>query len=189
MDRAAALALLHEHVQSPSLRLHCQTVATAVEAYAHKLGGDADLWYCTALLHDFDYEEHPNLTEHPYVGVGILRDLGYPESVTTAILSHADYSGTPRTEPLHHALYACDELCGFVVAVSRVRPSKSIHEVDAQAVRKKMKDKAFAAAVNRDDIRLGAEELGIPLDEHITFVIEALQQKADELGLAGTLTK
>lgn len=186
LDRAAALALLHQEVQSPSLRIHCLAVATAVEAYAHKLGGDPDLWYITGLLHDFDYEKHPTPEEHPFVGVYMLDELDYPAEVTQAILSHADYSGTRRTKPLHHALYACDELAGFIVAVSKVRPSKSVHEVDVAAVRKKMKDKTFAAAVSRDDIVHGAEELEIPLDEHIAFVISALQAKADELGIAGT---
>ncbi len=185
LDRGAAQELMNQHVQSPSLRTHCLTVATAVEAYARGQDADPDLWYITALLHDFDYEEHPNLQEHPFVGVQLLKELGYPEAVTTAILSHADYSGTPRTEPLHHALFACDELCGFIVAVSRVRPSKSVHEVTVGNVRKKMKEKSFAAAVNRDDIVAGAEELGVELDDHIAFVIKALQAQADSLGLAG----
>ncbi|MBA3945020.1 MAG: HDIG domain-containing protein [Herpetosiphonaceae bacterium] len=187
LDRAAARELLNQHVQSPSLRTHCQTVATAVEAYAQVQGADRDLWYIAALLHDFDYEEHPNLEEHPFAGVRLLKELGYPETVTTAILSHADYSGTPRTEPLHHALFACDELCGFIVAVSRVRPSKSVHEVTVANVRKKMKEKSFAAAVNRDDIVAGAAELGVELDNHIAFVIKALQAQANTLGLAGTV--
>ncbi|GAC1384200.1 MAG: HDIG domain-containing protein [Herpetosiphon sp.] len=185
IDREAARELLHRHVQSISLRTHCETVATAVEAYAERYGGDPELWYVTALLHDHDYEEHPTAEEHPFVGVQRLRELGYPETVVTAILSHADYSGTPRTDALHHVLYACDELCGFVVAVSRVRPTKSVLDVDVRAVRKKMKEKSFAAAVNRDDIVRGAEELGLPLDEHIGFVVQALQAKADTLGLAG----
>lgn len=186
MNRTDALALLHTHVQNPGLRLHCQAVATAVAAYATQYEADADLWYITGLLHDFDYEEHPNLVEHPFVGVAQLQALGYPAAMLTAILGHADYSGTPRITPLDHVLYACDELAGFVVAVSRVRPSKSVHEVDVAAVKKKLKEKSFAAAVNRDDIRRGAEELGVPLDDHIAFVIQALQAKADDLGIAGT---
>ncbi len=185
ISRAAAEELLAEYVQNPSLRTHCRSVATAVEAYAHTLGGDPDLWYITGLLHDFDYERHPSLTEHPFVGVELLRARGYPAELTTAILAHADYSGTPRVTALDRALYACDELAGFIVAVSRVRPSKSVHEVDVAAVRKKMKEKSFAAAVSRDDIVRGAAELGVPLDEHIAFVVAALQRNAQALGIAG----
>jgi putative nucleotidyltransferase with HDIG domain len=183
IDRDTTLQLLHEHVKSESLRKHCMSVEFSMRAYAQKYGEDEDLWGAAGLLHDFDYEKHPNLEEHPHVGVGWLKELGYPAELTDAILAHADYSGVPRDRPIRIALFACDELSGFVMAVARVRPSKSLSEVDVRAVRKKMKDKAFAAAVSRADIEQGAVELGVPLDEHIAFVIAALQKHADELGL------
>ena len=185
IDRDAALALLYEHVKSESLRKHCLAVETVMRAYARKYGEDEDLWGAAGLLHDFDYEEYPNAEQHPFVGVGWLKELGYPAELTDAILAHADYSGVPRDRPIRVALFAADELAGFVMAVARVRPNRSLAEVDVRSVRKKMKDKAFAAAVSRDDIARGAAELNVPLDEHIAFVVEALQGNAEALGLAG----
>jgi putative nucleotidyltransferase with HDIG domain len=182
IEREAALALLYEHVQSESLRKHCLAVETVMRAYARRQGADEELWGAAGLLHDFDYEEFPNLEQHPFVGVGWLKELGYPEELTDAILAHADYSGVPRDRPLRVALFAADELAGFVLAVARVRPNRSLAEVDVRAVRKKLKDKAFAAAISRADIEQGAAELGVPLDEHIAFVIAALQSNARALG-------
>jgi putative nucleotidyltransferase with HDIG domain len=186
-----ALAILHEWVQSESLRKHCYAVADSMKQFAELGGADADLWEAVGLLHDMDYERHPNLehsaTEgHPFVGVAWLRQHGWSEEVCHAILSHADYSNVPCQTPLEKTLYAVDELSGFVIAVARVRPSKSIHEVNVVAVKKKMKDKAFARAVNRDDIVRGAEQLGMPLDDVIHNVIAALAADADRLGLVGT---
>ena len=187
-----ALAILHQWVQSESLRKHCYAVADSMKHFAGLRGGDTDTWEAVGLLHDMDYERHPNLerssTEgHPFVGVAWLRERGWSEEICRAILSHADYSGVSRETPLEKTLYAVDELSGFVIAVARVRPSKSIHEVDVAAVRKKMKDKAFARAVSRDDIVRGAEELGMPLDEVIAQVIAALKSEAERLGLQGSL--
>jgi len=188
---AAALTILHEWVHSDSLRRHCYAVADAMRHFATREGADADLWEAVGLLHDMDYERHPNQEQspsegHPFVGVRWLRDHGWNEEICRAILSHADYAGVPRETSLEKTLYAVDELSGFVTAVARVRPSRSIHEVDVAAVKKKMKDKAFARAVNRDDITQGAEELGMPLDEVIAQVILALAADADRLGLTGT---
>lgn len=183
VDRDAALALLHEHVKSDSLRKHCIAVETVMRAYARRYGEDEDLWGAAGLLHDFDYEEYPDAANHPFVGAGWLREMGYPDELVDAILAHADYSGVPRDRPIRTALFAADELAGFVMAVARVRPSKTLAEVDVRAVRKKLKDKAFAAAINRDDIEQGAKELGVPLDDHIAVVIEALQANAEALGL------
>ena len=185
-----ALEILHEWVQSDSLRRHCYAVADSMKYFAARNGGDADLWEAVGLLHDMDYERHPNQEQsptegHPFVGVAWLREQGWSEEVCRAILSHADYSGVTRETPLERTLYAVDELSGFVMAVARVRPSKSIHEVDLGSVKKKMKDKAFARAVNREDIVRGAAELGMPLEEVIAGVIAALQDDADRLGLAG----
>src|SRR5437762_8545757 len=185
-----AQATLHHWVQSESLRKHCYAVADSMKHFAQLRGEDADVWEAVGLLHDMDYERHPNLerssTEgHPFVGVTWLRDQGWSEEICRAILSHADYSNVTRDAPLEKTLYAVDELSGFVIAVARVRPSKSIQEVDVAAVKKKMKDKAFARAVNRDDIVRGATELGMPLEEVIAGVIAALQADADRLGLAG----
>jgi putative nucleotidyltransferase with HDIG domain len=189
-----ALAILHEWVQSESLRKHCYAVADSMKHFAVRRGADADLWETVGLLHDMDYECHPNLehspTEgHPFVGVAWLRENGWSEEICRAILSHAGYSGVSRETPLEKTLYAVDELSSFVIAVALVRPTKSIHDVDLAAVRKKMKDKAFARAVNRDDIIHGAEQLGLPLDEVITNVIAALKADADRLGLAGSAIK
>jgi putative nucleotidyltransferase with HDIG domain len=190
MLKEQALAILHEWVQSESLRRHCYAVADSMKYFASASGADADLWEAVGLLHDMDYERHPNQEQsptegHPFVGVAWLREQGWSEEVGRAILSHADYSGVARETPLEKTLYAVDELSGFVMAVARVRPSKSIHEVDVASVKKKMKDKAFARAVNREDITRGAAELGVPVEEVIAGVITALQGDADRLGLAG----
>ena len=187
-----ALTILHEWVQSESLRKHCYAVAAAMRHFAGRTEGtDADTWQAVGLLHDMDYERHPNTEQsasegHPFVAVDWLRAQGWSEEICRAILSHADYAGVPRVTPLERTLYAVDELSGFVTAVARVRPGKSIHEVDVAAVKKKMKDKAFARAVNRDDIVRGAAELNLPLEEVIAEVITALKTDADRLGLAGT---
>jgi putative nucleotidyltransferase with HDIG domain len=185
-----ALPILHEWVHSESLRRHCYAVADSMKHFAQRAGADADLWEAVGLLHDMDYERHPNQEQsptegHPFVGVAWLREQGWSEEVCRAILSHADYAGITREMPLERTLCAVDELSGFVMAVARVRPSKSIHEVDVASVKKKMKDKAFARAVNREDITRGAAELGIPLEEVIAGVIAALQGDAERLGLAG----
>jgi putative nucleotidyltransferase with HDIG domain len=185
-----AQAILHDWVQSESLRKHCYAVADSMKHFAQLRGEDADLWEAVGLLHDMDYERHPNLersaTEgHPFVGVAWLRENGWSEEVCRAILSHADYSGVSRERPLEKTLYAVDELSSFVVAVALVRPTKSIDDVDVRAVKKKMKDKAFARAVNRDDIIHGADELGMPLDDVIAQVIAALKGDAARLGLVG----
>ena len=187
---ARAHAILHDWIQSESLRKHCYAVADSMKHFAQLRGEDADLWEAVGLLHDMDYERHPNLersgTEgHPFVGVAWLRDNGWSEEACRAILSHADYSGVSRETPLEKTLYAVDELSSFVVAVALVRPTKSIQDVDVRAVKKKMKDKAFARAVNRDDIIQGAEHLGMPLDDVIAQVIAALKGDAERLGLVG----
>jgi putative nucleotidyltransferase with HDIG domain len=189
---ANALAILHEWVQSESLRKHCYAVADSMKYFADRNGADTDLWEAVGLLHDMDYERHPNQEQsstegHPFVAVAWLREHGWSDEVCRAILSHADYSGVTRESPLERTLYAVDELSGFVTAVARVRPSKSIHEVDVASVKKKMKDKAFARAVNREDIIRGAAELPLPLDELISGVISALAADADRLGLVGTV--
>ena len=187
---ARALNILHDWVQSESLRKHCYAVADSMKHFAQLRGEDADLWEAVGLLHDMDYERHPNLeyspTEgHPFVGIAWLREHGWSEEICRAILSHADYSGISRETSLEKTLYAVDELSSFVVAVALVRPTKSIHDVDVRAVKKKMKDKAFARAVNRDDIVRGAEALGMPLDDVIANVVAALKADALRLGLAG----
>ena len=188
-----ALKVLHEWVQSESLRKHCYAVADSMKHFAPLSGAadDVDLWEAVGLLHDMDYERHPNLersaTEgHPFVGVSWLRENGWSEELCRAILSHADYANISRETPLEKTLYAVDELSSFIIAVALVRPTKSIHDVDARAVKKKMKDKAFARAVNRDDIVRGAAELGMPLDDVIANVIDALKSDAERLGLAGS---
>ena len=185
-----ALGILHEWVQSESLRRHCYAVADSMKHFAQHSGADADLWEAVGLLHDMDYERHPNQKQsptegHPFVGVAWLRQQGWSEAVCRAILSHADYAGVTRETPIEKTLYAVDELSGFVMAVARVRPSKSIHEVDVASVKKKMKDKGFARAVNREDITRGAAELGMPPEDVIAGVITALQGDAERLGLAG----
>ncbi|MEO8439958.1 MAG: HDIG domain-containing metalloprotein [Spartobacteria bacterium] len=186
-----ARAVLHEWVESESLRRHCEAVSDSLRYFAPTQRGDPELWAAVGLLHDMDYERHPNLEQsategHPAVAANWLRENGWSDEVCRALLSHADYSGVARVTPLEKTLYAVDELSGFVMAVARVRPSKSIHEVDVAAVKKKMKDKAFARAVNREDIVRGAEELGLPLEELIGGVIAALQADAERLGLAGS---
>ena len=189
-NRADAWNLLCEYTQSESLRKHALAVEACVRAYARKLGGDDEIWALAGLLHDFDYERWPNADhhptqEHPYAGSLILRERGYPEEVITAILGHANYSGVPRVSPLDKTLFACDELAGFLTACALIKPSKSIYEVEATSVKKKLKDKAFARGVSRGDVYKGAEELGVPLDEHIAFCIEALRSVAPALGLKG----
>ena len=197
-DRERAWTLLNEHTQSPSLLKHALAVESCVRAYAEReaeargLTGDAraallEAWSATALLHDFDYEKHPSAEHHPFVGVRILEEQGWPEEIRTAILGHAEYSGVPRETPLAKALFACDELAGFLTACSLVKPTKSIHDVDVAGVKRKMKDKAFARGVNREDIVKGAGELGVPLDEHIAFCIAAMRRNAESLGLQGTV--
>ena len=187
LSRDAAWALMTEYTQGESLRKHMLAVEAAVRGYARQFGEDEDDWGAVALLHDFDYERYPDQENHPYRGVEVLKARGYPEWVTRAILSHADYSGVSRESRLEKTLYACDEMSGIVTAASLVRPSKSILDLEASSVIKRMKDKAFARAVNRDDLRRGAEELGIPLDQHITNVIVFMREQADALGLRGTL--
>ena len=184
-DRDAALALLHEYTKGESLRRHAYAVDAAVRGYARRMGEDEALWGVTALLHDFDYERWPSLEEHPYRGVEILQQHGYPEIVTRAILSHADYSGVSRDSALEKVLYACDEMSGFVTAAALVRPSKSVMDLEAASVKKRMKDKAFARAIPREDLERGAALIALPLEQHIANVIEALRDEADLLGLRG----
>lgn len=186
MNRNEAWNILCEYTKTEPLRKHALAVEAAMRAYAGKYGGDAERWAAVGLLHDFDFEMHPNPEEHPVKGAEILRERGVPKDIVYAVLCHADYLGLERKTPMDRAIYAVDELTGFVTAVALVRPNKSIHEVDVAAVRKKMKDKGFARAVNREDITKGAEQLGVDLDEHISFVIEALKPVAKDLGIAGT---
>lgn len=186
MDRDQAWGIVCEFVQNDALRRHVLAVEACVAAYALRFGGDVETWSATALLHDFDWEIHPRAPDHPMLGEPILRERGVPDEIRRAILSHATYSGIPRESLLEKTLFACDELAGFLTAVTYVKPGKSIAEVDVKSVRKKMKDKAFARAVNREDILQGAAELNVDLDEHITFCIEAMKERAVVLGLAGT---
>ncbi|HLZ00218.1 MAG TPA: HDIG domain-containing protein [Candidatus Angelobacter sp.] len=186
INRASAWGLLCEYTQSESLRKHMLAVEACMRAYARKFGEDEEKWGLTGLLHDFDYEKYPTPQEHPFVGNKILEERGYPEEMRRAILSHADYSGVPRESRMEKTLFACDELAGFITATALVKPSKSLAEVDAKSIRKKMKDKAFARSVNRDDITSGAAEMGVDLDQHIAFCIEAMKAIANELGLAGS---
>ncbi len=183
MDREQAWRILCEFTQSESLRKHALSVETCMRAYARKLGGDEELWGVTALLHDFDWEIHPTLPDHPVKGEPILAERGVSEEIRRAVLSHATHTGVPRVTPMEKALFACDELAGFITAVALVKPSTTMAEVDAKSVRKKMKDKAFARAVSRQDIIQGAEEMGVDLDEHIAFCVAAMQERAGELGL------
>ena len=187
ISRERAWALVTEHVQSESLRKHLLGVEAAVRGYARAAGEDENAWGFVALIHDFDYERYGTPADHPFRGCEELRRRGYPEWVTRAILSHADYSGVPRESALEKTLYACDELSGFITAAALVRPSKSILDLEASSVIKRMKDKAFARAVPREDLRRGAEELGLPLDVHITNVIGFMRAQADDLGLRGSL--
>ena len=185
-QRAAAWGLLTEFTQSESLRKHALAVEACMRAYARKLGGDDELWGVIGLLHDFDYERWPSLDDHPYRGNEILAERGWSEKIRRAIMSHAEYSGVTRDTPMEKALFACDELAGFITACALVKPGKSLAEVAAKSVRKKMKDKAFARSVNRDDIVNGAADLGVELEEHIAFCIEAMKGIAGELGLDGS---
>jgi putative nucleotidyltransferase with HDIG domain len=187
LTRERAWALLTEYTRGDSLLKHALAVEAAVRGYARSAGEDEDSWGIVALLHDFDYERWPSASEHPFKGVAILKALGYPDWVTRAILSHADYSGVPRETLLEKTLFACDEMAGFVTAASLVRPSRSVLDLEAASVIKRMKDKAFARAVSRDDLRAGAELLGLPLDRHITNVIASMREQADALGLRGNL--
>jgi putative nucleotidyltransferase with HDIG domain len=189
--REEALALMHEYTASDSLRKHMLSVEAAMRAYAEKGGEDVERWGLAGLIHDFDYERFPNAAhspteEHPAEGVRILRAKGWPEDILEAILGHAQYSGVPRVTPMAKTLFAVDELTGLITATALVRPSRSVHEVEARSVRKKMKDKAFARGVSREDVMEGAQSLGVDLDEHIAFVIAAMQKSADALGLAGS---
>jgi predicted hydrolase (HD superfamily) len=187
MDRAAAWQLLTEYTKSDSLLKHAMGVEAAVRGYARTFGENEDEWGIVGLLHDFDYERWPSLDDHPFRGCEILRDRGYPEWVTRAILSHAEYSGVSRESLLERTLWACDEMAGFITAASLVRPSKSVLDLEPASVIKRMKDKAFARAVKRDDLRRGADELGLPLEQHIGNVIAFMRERADALGLRGTL--
>ena len=188
MDRPTAVSLMHEYTPSDALRKHMLAVEAALRAYALKFGEDQETWGVVGLLHDFDYERWPNpnrsaTEEHPSEGAKILAARGYPEPLRRAILAHASYTGVPRDTPLARTLFAVDELCGFLVACALVRPSRSLADLEVPSVKKKLKDKAFARNVNRDEIRQGAEELGVPLEDHIQFVIEALRPVERELGL------
>jgi len=187
LSRERAWALLTEYTAGESLRRHACAVEAAVRGYARLFGEDETAWGVVALLHDFDYEQWPSLDDHPYKGVAILQGLGYPEWVTRAILSHADYSGVTRDSLLEKTLFACDEMAGFITAAALVRPSRSILDLEASSVIKRMKDKAFARAVSRDDLRAGAELLALPLDQHVSNVITFLRPEADTLGLRGQL--
>ena len=188
MNRSDAITLMHEYTPSDALRKHMYAVEAAMRAYALKLGEDQETWGVVGLLHDFDYERYPNAArsateEHPSEGAKILAAKGYPEPLRRAILAHASYTGVPRDSQLARTLYAVDELCGFLVACALVRPSRSLADLEVPSVKKKLKDKAFARNVNRDEIRQGAEELGVPLDDHIQFVIAALRPAERDLGL------
>jgi putative nucleotidyltransferase with HDIG domain len=190
-SRDQTLALMHEYTASDSLRKHMLAVEGAMRAYASKFGEDEERWGTAGLIHDFDYERFPNnahspTEEHPSEGVRVLRARGYPEDILEAILGHAHYTNTPRQSKMAKTLFAVDELTGLITATALVRPTKSVHEVDARSVRKKMKDKAFARGVNRDDVINGAQELGLDLDEHISFVIASMQARSADLGLSGT---
>jgi putative nucleotidyltransferase with HDIG domain len=187
LSRDDAYGLMTEWTASESLRKHMLAVEAAVRGYARLWGEPEEEWAVVALLHDFDYEKYPDQENHPFRGVEVLREKGYPEWVTRAILSHADYSGVPRESRLEHTLFACDEMSGFVTAAALVRPSKSVLDLEAASVIKRMKDKAFARAVSRDDLRKGAEEIGLPLDQHVGNVITFLRERADVLGLRGSL--
>jgi putative nucleotidyltransferase with HDIG domain len=187
--RNSAWGLLTEFTLSENLRKHALAVEACMRAYARKFGEDEEKYGVTGLLHDFDYEKYPSAEEHPFVGNKILEERGWPEEVRRAILSHADYANVPRQSNMEKALFACDELAGLITATALVKPSKSLDEVDARSIRKKMKDKAFARSVSREDITKGAQELGIELDEHIAFCIEAMKGIAKELGLDGSVAR
>jgi putative nucleotidyltransferase with HDIG domain len=189
INRESTWCLLTEFTQSESLRKHALAVEACMRAYARKLGADEELWGIVGLIHDFDYEKYPSLQDHPYKGNEILKERGYSDEIRKAILSHAGYTGVTRDTPMEKALFACDELAGFITAATLVKPSKSLAELDAKSVRKKMKDKAFARSVNRDDIVNGAASLGVDLEEHIVFCIDAMKGIADQLGLDGSANK
>lgn len=188
-DRQKALNLLQEYTKSDSLLRHAYAVEQIMRKYAIKFGEDEDKWGITGLLHDFDYEKYPTAEEHPFVGNKILQENGYEDEILEAIMGHTEYTGVPRTTLLAKTLFACDELTGFIFAVTYVRPSKSVNDVKVKSVTKKLKDKGFAAKVSRTDINNGIEELGVDRAEHIQFVIDALKEKASELGLAGDARK
>ena len=183
MNREDAWCLLTEFTQSESLRKHAMAVEACMRAYAVKFGEDETKWSITGLLHDFDYEKYPTAEEHPYVGNKILEERGYPDDIRRAIMSHAEYTGVSRDSQMEKTLFACDELAGFITAVALVKPSRSLNEVDVKSVRKRLKDKAFARSVNRNDIINGAQQMGVDLDEHIAFCIEAMKKVAPQLGL------
>jgi putative nucleotidyltransferase with HDIG domain len=187
LSRDAAWALLTEFTQNENLQKHALAVEAAVRGYARQWGEDEDAWGVTALLHDFDYERYPDLADHPFKGAEILRERGYPEWLVRAVLSHADHTGVARESRLEHTLFACDEMAGFVTAAALVRPSKSLLDLEARSVVKRMKEKAFARAVNRDDLRRGAEEIGVPLEDHVANVIAFMREQAAALGLRGNL--
>jgi putative nucleotidyltransferase with HDIG domain len=187
IDRAGAWEILCEFTRSEGLRKHALAVEACVAAYARRFQEDEQKWTVTALLHDFDWEIHPQAPDHPMKGEALLKERGVEEEIRRAILSHANYSGVPRVSPLEKTLYACDELAGFITAISYVKPHRSVFEVDVSSVKRKMKDKAFARSVNREDIIEGARELGVPLDDHIDFCIKSMQAKAADLGLRGSL--
>ena len=184
-DRQEALKLLKEYTKSDSLLRHAYAVEQAMRKYAQKFNEDEDKWGVTGLLHDFDYEKYPTAEKHPFMGNKILKEHGYEDDILNAIMGHAEYTGVPRNSLIAKTLFACDELAGFIFAVTYVRPSKSINDVKVKSVTKKLKDKGFAAKVSREDINKGIEELGVDRIEHIQFVIDALREKASELGLAG----
>ncbi len=183
--RAEALKLFYEYTKSESLRKHGLALEQAMRKLAEKYGEDVELWGITGLLHDFDYEKFPTAEEHPYKGNEILKVKGYPQEMLEAIMGHADYTGVPRESLLAKALFSCDELSGFIFAVTYVRPSRSVLDVKVKSVKKKLKDRSFAAKVSREDVEKGIAELGVDRDEHIQFIIDALKEKAEELGLAG----
>ena len=189
IERDAAWSLLTEYTQSESLRKHALAVEACMRAYARRLGGDEALWGLVGLIHDFDYEKYPTAEEHPFKGNEILKERGYSDEIRRAIMSHAEYTGVPRVTPMEKALFACDELAGFITACALVKPGKSLAEVEAKSVKKKMKDKAFARSVNRDDITTGAADLSVDLEEHIAFCIEAMKGIEKELGLDGSAAK
>ncbi len=181
--REEILALLHEHTETPGLRKHALAVEAAMRAYAGRFGEDPDLWGATGLIHDFDYEKHPSPEEHPRFGCAILKERGFPQALIDAVMGHAVYTGTPRVTPLARALFASDELCGMITATALVQPGKTLGEVTPDSVLRKMKSKSFARSVNRDEIEIGAQELGVPLTEHVAYVLSALQAEAGALGL------
>ncbi len=183
--RADAYQLLSEHTKNPNLIKHGLCAEAAMRHYARHFGGDEELWAITGLIHDFDYEEHPSLEEHPVAGVEIMRGLDYPDEIIDAVLGHADHTGVPRNSQMAKALFAVDELTGFIVAVALIRPSKNLLEVPSSSVTKKFKDKAFCRAVDRDHLFAGAEELEVPMEEHVEHVLTAMQGIAENLGLAG----